>query len=100
MALREPIVSMAPSPSGLGYWLVASDGGIFAFGDAGYFGSLPAAGLRPVGGVRSLRPSPSGRGYWIIDGAGNVSSFGDATYFGGGVGAARTALDLVPVVRP
>ena len=100
VALREPIVSMAPSPSGLGYWLVASDGGIFAFGDAGYFGSLPAAGLRPVGGVRSLRPSPSGRGYWIIDGAGNVSSFGDATYFGGGVGTARTALDLVPVVRP
>ena len=28
--------------SGNGYWLVATDGGIFAFGDAGYYGSLPA----------------------------------------------------------
>ena len=28
-----------PTPSGKGYWLVASDGGIFAFGDARFFGS-------------------------------------------------------------
>ena len=32
--LNKPIVGMAPSPDGYGYWLVASDGGIFAFGDA------------------------------------------------------------------
>ena len=30
---------MAPTPTGKGYWLVASDGGIFAFGDAAFFGS-------------------------------------------------------------
>jgi len=30
---------MAATPDGGGYWLVASDGGIFAFGDAQYFGS-------------------------------------------------------------
>jgi hypothetical protein len=23
----------------MGYWLVASDGGVFAYGDAGFFGS-------------------------------------------------------------
>jgi hypothetical protein len=27
------------SPTGQGYWLVASDGGIFAFGDAAFYGS-------------------------------------------------------------
>jgi hypothetical protein len=53
-----------------------------------------------VGGARSVRPSPTGRGYWILDGAGTVTSFGDAPHFGGGVGTGRTALDLVPVVRP
>ena len=46
---------MAPTPSGLGYWLVASDGGIFTFGDAGFFGSKggqpldqPIVGMAPV----------------------------------------------------
>ena len=38
--LAAPIVGMAASPSGRGYWLVASDGGIFAFGDARFAGSL------------------------------------------------------------
>ena len=32
--LNKPIVGMAATPSGDGYWLVASDGGVFAFGDA------------------------------------------------------------------
>ena len=30
---------MATTPDGKGYWLLASDGGIFAFGDAGFHGS-------------------------------------------------------------
>ena len=32
--LNQPIVGMAATPDGGGYWLVASDGGIFTFGDA------------------------------------------------------------------
>ncbi|HWE56330.1 MAG TPA: hypothetical protein VG435_12510, partial [Acidimicrobiales bacterium] len=32
--LSQPIVGIAATPSGNGYWLVASDGGIFSFGDA------------------------------------------------------------------
>ena len=39
-------------PSGNGYRLVASDGGIFAFGDATFFGSTGAMRLnRPVVGL-------------------------------------------------
>jgi hypothetical protein len=30
---------MATTPSGGGYWLVASDGGVFSFGDATFHGS-------------------------------------------------------------
>ncbi len=35
----EPVVGMAATPDGKGYWEVASDGGIFAFGDARFHGS-------------------------------------------------------------
>jgi hypothetical protein len=37
--LNKPIVGIATTPDGKGYWEVASDGGIFAFGDAGFYGS-------------------------------------------------------------
>jgi hypothetical protein len=40
---------MAATPDGKGYWLVASDGGIFAFGDARFYGSMGGTHLnRPV----------------------------------------------------
>src|SRR3954466_6714133 len=35
--LNSPIVGMASTASGKGYWLVAADGGIFAFGDARFY---------------------------------------------------------------
>jgi hypothetical protein len=35
---------MAADPTG-GYWLVASDGGVFSFGGATFGGSLPALGI-------------------------------------------------------
>ena len=43
---------MTPSASGQGYWLVASDGGIFSFGDAGFYGSMGGTTLdKPVVGM-------------------------------------------------
>jgi hypothetical protein len=36
---------MAAAPDGRGYWMVASDGGVFAFGDAPYEGSMGAVHL-------------------------------------------------------
>ena len=48
-SLNQPIVGMAATASGNGYWLVAQDGGIFTFGDAQYGGSL--AGLLLTGEV-------------------------------------------------
>ncbi|MFN8037430.1 MAG: hypothetical protein U0V73_16035 [Acidimicrobiia bacterium] len=50
--LNQPIVGMASTPTGMGYWLVASDGGIFAFGDAPFFGSTGAIHLnQPIVGM-------------------------------------------------
>jgi hypothetical protein len=43
---------MASTPDGAGYWLVASDGGIFKFGDAGFFGSTAGSALnQPIMGI-------------------------------------------------
>jgi hypothetical protein len=43
---------MAATPDGLGYWFVAADGGIFNYGDAGFFGSAGALVLnKPIVGM-------------------------------------------------
>ena len=80
MRLAQPIVGMAPTPSGHGYWLVARDGGIFAFGDARYFGSGGRPGVRHRRGHGRRRPTA--RGYWMSNSVGQVFTFGDAPYFG------------------
>ena len=86
--LNQPIVGMASTPSGNGYWLVAADGGIFSFGDAVFHGSLGATRLnQPIVGMAS---TPSGRGYWLVASDGGVFPFGDATFFGS-AGAQRHA---------
>ena len=44
IALVRPIVAMATTADGKGYWMVAEDGGIFSF-NAPFFGSLGAIHL-------------------------------------------------------
>jgi hypothetical protein len=52
MKLNRPIVSMITTPFVKGYWLVASDGGIFNFGDARFLGSTADRHLnRPIVGI-------------------------------------------------
>ncbi|HEY1737946.1 MAG TPA: hypothetical protein VGI86_04515, partial [Acidimicrobiia bacterium] len=62
--LNKPIVGMASTPSGHGYWLVASDGGIFSFGAAHSYGS-PGA-LRLNAPIVGMAPTPPGHGYWLV----------------------------------
>jgi len=67
-------------PSGSKYWLVASDGGIFAFGGAGFFGSTGATPLnKPIVG---MAVTPDGGGYWLVASDGGIFAFGDAGFFG------------------
>jgi hypothetical protein len=65
-------MGMAADRSGHGYWLVASDGGIFTFGDASFYGSGGSAGRTAVG----LIASPGSPGYALIDSDGTRSNFG------------------------
>jgi len=46
------VVGIAVTPDHGGYWLDASDGGIFSFGDAAFFGSKGGEPLnKPVVGM-------------------------------------------------
>jgi hypothetical protein len=78
--LSKPIMGMAATPTGRGYWLVASDGGVFSFGDATFYGSTGSFHLnQPIVGITA---TPTGRGYWLVASDGGVFSFGDATFYG------------------
>jgi hypothetical protein len=73
-------VFSAPNVPGNGYWMVASDGGVFTFGDYQFFGSTGALRLnRPVVG---LAATPDRSGYWLVASDGGVFAFGDARFFG------------------
>jgi len=78
-SLPHPIVAMASTANGAGYWLVASDGAIYSF-DAPFYGALTGWPLaQPVTGMTA---TPSGRGYWLVTGDGAVFPFGDAKAYG------------------
>jgi len=76
-----PVVGLAPHAAS-GYWLVAADGAVFTFGDAGFFGSLPGTGVHPGAPITGIAASPSGHGYWLVASDGAVFSFGDAEFLG------------------
>ena len=71
---------MAPTPDGGGYWLVASDGGIFSYGDAGFFGSRGGQPLNsPIVGMAA---TADGKGYWLVAADGGIFNYGDAGFYG------------------
>ena len=85
LALVAPIVDLAPTPTGAGYWLVGSDGGIFAYGDAGYHG-------RSHGGTSvAIATTPSGTGYWLARSTGKVKAYGSAVHRGDAANLALAA---------
>jgi hypothetical protein len=79
--LNAPIVGVVPSIDDKGYFMVGSDGGVFAFGDAQFEGSCPGIG-GCSGPAVAVAPDASGRGYWLVTSTGHVYTFGDAPYFG------------------
>jgi hypothetical protein len=80
-SLNAPIVGMVPSHDQGGYFMVASDGGVFAFGDAHFAGSCPGIG-GCSGAAVAVMPDASGNGYWLVTATGHIYTFGDATYYG------------------
>ena len=86
------VQASSPGPVSDGYQLVAADGGVFSFGDAGFYGSTGATRLdQPVVGMAG---TPDGKGYWLVAADGGVFSFGDAGFYGS-TGATRLTRPVV-----
>ena len=66
---------MAATPTGRGYWLVASDGGIFNYGDAAFYGSLGGNGVSAYG----LLINPLTPGYSLVEANGANMAYGPGT---------------------
>ncbi len=63
-----------------GYWMVASDGGIFAFAGAGFHGSMGGQPLnQPIAGMAATADDA---GYWLVASDGGIFAFGDAGFHG------------------
>ncbi len=79
-SLDHPAVGVVATPQGKGYWVVASDGGVFALGDAPFEGSMGGQMLEaPVVGISG---TPDGNGYREVASDGGIFAFGDAAFEG------------------
>jgi hypothetical protein len=104
LALTDPVnLSLPASTVGTildddkaGYFMVATDGGIFTFGDAGFYGSTGSVKLnQPIVGAAA---HPSGRGYWLVAADGGVFTFGEAGFYGstGAIKLNRPIVGMAP----
>ncbi|MGO8872217.1 MAG: hypothetical protein ACLQPH_12610 [Acidimicrobiales bacterium] len=73
-------VGMASTADGKGYWLAQSNGGVYSYGDASFYGSLGAT--PPDWPVVGMVATPDGKGYWLVASDGGVFAFGDASFYG------------------
>jgi hypothetical protein len=76
----NPVVGIASTPDGRGYWLALKGGGVLKSGDARLSGSMGGKHLNsPIVGIAA---TPDGRGYWLVAADGGIFNFGDARYYG------------------
>jgi SpoIID/LytB domain protein len=74
--------SIASQPSGgvTGYWVVGSDGGLFSYGAATYYGSMGGSPL--VQPVVAMAATTDQKGYFMVASDGGIFAFGDAAFAG------------------
>ena len=82
---------------GGGYLLSGRDGGLFAFGDATFQGSLPGLGVH-VSNIVDLAATADAKGYWQVGSDGGLFAFGDAGFFGSVPGLGIHVNDIVDVL--
>jgi hypothetical protein len=90
----SPVVGVATTPDGLGYWLATKDGDVLNAGDAQLYGSMAGKHLSsPVVGIAA---TPGGHGYWLVAADGGIFAFGDA-HFHGSTGSRRLNKPIVGI---
>ena len=92
VAIESPILAVAGTPSGEGYWMMEASGRMHPFGDAPDLGSpdLPGAEY-----AIAVVPTPSGKGYWLASQTGGVYPMGDAGNFGSAAGTLAGDVEIV-----
>jgi cell wall-associated NlpC family hydrolase len=94
--LGTPVVGMAATPNGWGYWLTNTSGGVSAHGSAVDHGSMAGQPLNaPIAHIVS---TADGGGYWLVASDGGIFAFGDAPFFGsmGGQHLNAPIVDIAP----
>ena len=84
-----------PAP---GYWQVGSDGGIFSFGAAQFYGSTGSMHLNKP--VVAMAATPDGNGYWLVASDGGVFAYGDAQFYGstGSITLNKPIIGMIPTL--
>ena len=90
------VVARSVNEGPLGYRLVSSDGGVFAFGGARFLGSTAA--IRLVAPIVGTASTLGAGGYWLVAGDGGIFAFGDARFFGS-AGAIKLNKPIVGMAR-
>jgi hypothetical protein len=77
-------------------WLAATDGGVFALGNAGFFGSMGGQPLNQP--MVASTATPNGKGYWLVAADGGVFTFGNAGYYGstGALALTKPVVGMAP----
>ena len=102
---QKPPTGIVATPSGKGYYIVTSDGAVFAFGDAVFHGSTggnPPAGREITGMALSIGTDGQVNGYWLVGKDGGVHTFGSAPFWGstGGNNGGATVTNIVSFPLP
>ena len=75
-----PVIGMAATRAGTGYWVASSGGGVQPFGSAAADGSMTGQHLNePIVGMAAM---PTGNGYWEVASDGGIFTFGTARFWG------------------
>jgi Collagen triple helix repeat (20 copies) len=69
----------AVAPGAGGYWLVSSNGTVYAYGGAAKYGDM--AGKRLDAPIVGIVAAPDGKGYWLVAEDGGVFAFGSARFY-------------------
>ncbi len=67
---------------GSGYWMASSNGSVYSFGGAKFYGSLPSIGVTPSSPIVAMADTPDHQGYWLFAADGGVFAFGNAKFYG------------------
>jgi hypothetical protein len=78
--LPAPVVAMASSPKGNGYWMTNTQGAVATMGAVGDYGSTDGLALNAP--IVQIVATSDGYGYWEVASDGGVFAFGDAGFYG------------------